>query len=230
MAINGLDKITDKILAQAQEEADRILAEAQQTCDGIAAEYAAKAEGIRDAFAAQTEKEATDLITRARSAAAMQKRNLLLQTRGELMDAVFDDTLSQMQSLDTDKYTSLLVGLLAAAMLEQVGAEENSRTLYGEEDALLPSAYEVVMNPRDRERCGAAVLDGVRRKLIGKIPSERLDCLRLSDKTVMIDGGLILRCGDIESNCSLSLLFAQLRQDLEAEVGRALFEGKHSFG
>ena len=41
-----------------------------------------------------------------------------------------------------------------------------------------------------------------------------------------IDGGLILRYGDIESNCSLELLFAGLRRELEGEVSHALFAPK----
>ena len=30
-------------------------------------------------------------------------------------------------------------------------------------------------------------------------------------------------CGSMEMNCSLSLLFAQLREEMETEVGQALF-------
>ena len=35
MAMNGLDRITDKILAEAQERADRILADAQAESEKI---------------------------------------------------------------------------------------------------------------------------------------------------------------------------------------------------
>ena len=38
MATNGLNKITDRILAQAKEEADRILAEAEADCEKIRAD------------------------------------------------------------------------------------------------------------------------------------------------------------------------------------------------
>ena len=142
---------------------------------------------------------------------------------------MFDSTLAGIRSLDGEKYTEVLAGLLSAALLEQLEAEVTSRTIYGEEEALAPARYEVVFNPNDRDRYGAAVLESARKRLSGKAPAEKLDMLALSDKTVSIDGGFILRCGDIESNCSLELLFAQLRRELESEVSHALFDPKGRF-
>ena len=92
-----------------------------------------------------------------------------------------------------------------------------------------PEAYEVLMNTRDRDRCGDAVLNAARRKLTGKIPDEKLSKMCLCARPVEMGGGLILRCGSIESNCSLDLLFAQLREELEAEVSHALFDVRTSF-
>ena len=192
----------------------------------MAKDYATRADGIREELTDRAEREANDMITRAKSSAAMQKRNLILQTKGELMDAVFDKTLAQMKALGVEQYTALVVGLLSAAMLEQAEAEEVSRELYGEEDSVIPAAYEILMNARDRERCGEAVVAGIRKKLMGKLPAEKLEKLCLSEQTVLIDGGAVLRYGDVESNCSFALLFAQLRTELESQVSRALFDGK----
>lgn len=228
MAMNGLDKITDRILSEARADADRILADAQAECDRITADAVAKAEKIRDQVAGDAHEEGVELISRAKSSAAMQKRNRMLQAQSDLVDETFDTAVKAMLSLSTEKYTSLLAGLLAAAMTEQAETENVSRSLYGDE-AVAPSEYEVLMNPSDRSRCGAAVIEQAKAKLKGKIPADRLALLRLSDRTVAIDGGLILRYGDIESNCSFALLFAQLRQELEADVSRALFENKGQF-
>lgn len=224
MAMNGLDKITDRILSAANGEADRILAGAQAECDKISSEYASRAAQIKSDLSDKAEREGTDIVTRARSAAANQKRNLLLQTKSELVDEVFDDTLAGLLALSDEKYTTLLVGLLSAAMLEQIDAESVSREIYGEEEAMEPPVYEVILNNRDRARCGDALIQATKKKIGAKVPSEKLDRLTLSEKTVSIDGGLILRYGDVESNCTLSLLFAQLREELEVEVSRALFD------
>jgi len=128
MAMNGLDKITDRILSAANGEADRILAGAQAECDKISSEYASRAAQIKSDLSDKAEREGTDIVTRARSAAANQKRNLLLQTKSELVDEAFDDTLAGLLALSDEKYTTLLVGLLSAAMLEQIDAENDQTT------------------------------------------------------------------------------------------------------
>lgn len=226
MAMNGLEKITDKILAEAGAESQKILAEAEEECARIRATYAEKAQAIRLRVADEAEREGIDLVSRSKNGAATQKRNALLRVRGELVDETFDMTLMTLKSQSGEKYTEMLTGLLCAAFLEQMEAEITGRTLYGEEDAIAPERYEVLFNSSDRDRCGAAVLAGARLRLAAKVDAEKLEMLTLSDQTVNIDGGLILRCGEVESNCSLSLLFADLRRELEAEVSRALFDPK----
>ena len=109
-------------------------------------------------------------------------------------------------------------------MIEEEASEANSIALYGAEGAILPESYELILNAKDRERFGKAMISSVGNRLIGKVPTEKLSKLRLSDRTANIGGGFILRYGDIESNCSFDLLFAELRQTLEIEVSRALFE------
>ncbi len=223
MATNGLNKITDRILAQAKEEADRILAEAEADCEKIRADYAKQAEEIRQTLSAEAERKSEDAIARAKSASAMQKRNIIGQKRSDLIDGVFADAFEWVKKLSREKYTELLVGLLSAAVLEAVSAEQKNRELFGEEDEEPVAAYEIVLNKNDRENCGKAVLDGLRKKLNGKVDAATLNKLQLASGTVNIAGGVILRMGDIESNCSLEMIFSQLRRDLEAEVSRALF-------
>ena len=226
MAINGLNKITDKILSEAQAKADKILADAQAECDRINAEYAERAEKIRSEISGEAEKGGMEYVARIRSTAATNKRNLLLQTKSDLIDGVFAGVLEQTRNLELQKYNEILIGLLSAALLEQIDFEETSRNLYGEEDALAPEVYEVVFNQRDRDRSGKAVIEGVQKHLSGKVSAEKLARLSLANQTVNIDGGLVLRCGNVESNCSLAILFAQLREGLESEVARTLFDAR----
>jgi V/A-type H+-transporting ATPase subunit E len=224
MAINGLNKITDKILSEAQAKADKILADAQAECDRINAECAERAEKIRTEISSEAEKGGMEYVARIRSTAATSKRNLLLQTKSDLIDGVFASVLEQTRTLELEKYNEILIGLLSAALLEQIESEDVSRNLYGDEEAIVPESYEVLFNQRDRDRCGKLVVEGVQKHLAGKVPAEKLAKLVLSAQPANIDGGLVLRCGNVESNCSLSILFAQLREDLEAEVAHALFD------
>lgn len=223
MSMNGLERITEKILAEAREEADRILSSAEAECARIREEYAVRAEEIRARLSLEAEREGTDMIEQAKATAANKKRNLLLATKSQLIDEVFALALTQICGQEGEKYVDILAGLLSTALVEQVEAEEISRTLYGEEEAMAPDSYEILLSARDMERYGKDVLDAVRKKLASRLDKATLDKLVLSKQVLNASGSLVLRCGNIEANCSLPLLFTQLREELEAEVSHALF-------
>ena len=224
MSMKGLDKITDKILDEARAEVARILGEATDEAEKIRAEYAARADAIRARLSDEAEREGQDIIARTKAAAANRRRNAMLAAQSSVVDEVFASAHAEIGRFDDAQYTELVAGLLAAAMLEQVSAEEACATLGSDEEILLPERYEILLNQRDRERVGKELLPLICKKLKGKVAREKTDALVISAQNAAIDGGAILRCGDIEINCSLSLLFAQLREELEGEVSRALFQ------
>ena len=224
MSIKGLEKITDKILDEARAEATRILNDATDEANKIRAEQVSRAQDIRTRLSEEAEREGNELIARAKAAAANQRKNAMLAAQSAVVDEVFASALAEIEQLDDDKYTELMAGLLAAAMLEQVAAEKACDALGDDEEIVRPERYEVLMNSRDRERVSGRLLPLVCKKLKGKVAREKTDALVISAQNAAIGGGLILRCGDIEINCSLSLLFAQLREELEGEVSCALFQ------
>lgn len=226
MSIKGLEKITDKIIADAAAEAERIRSDAKARCEQISAEYRDRAVKRREEMTEIIQREATSQVTRAKSSAEMQKRNLLLAAKSDLVDGVFRGAWDAMKGLSDEAYTALLAGILSAALLEQLETERSSMALNGEDAVEIPEKYEVLLNQNDRTRCGEALITSVCRKLAPKASKEALGRLVLSPKTVPIDGGVILRCGDVEINGSFELLFAQLRSELETEVSSALFSGK----
>ena len=83
MSMNGLERITEKILAEAREEADRILSSAEAECARIREEYTARADEIRTRLSSEAERAGTDMIAQAKATAATQKRNALLQCKSE---------------------------------------------------------------------------------------------------------------------------------------------------
>ncbi len=227
--MNGLEKITNKILGDAREEAARIRSDSDAEIAQISQEYAQKSDRLRREIEDTSERAAASLIAKEKAIAATYKKNLLLQTRGELVDEAFQSTYEVMKSLGDEQYTNLLIGLLAGAMMEQAEAEQISASLYGEEEAQAPEYYDVILSPRDKEKYADALLSGAFKKLAGKLPEGMLSKLRISESTQDMDGGFILSCGDIQANCTLSVLFAGLREELETEIGRVLFEAPKQY-
>lgn len=225
MATNGINRITDTILADAKAKADAILADAQAECDRIQADYDDRAQKLRDRLSEEAQAKGADLIARAKASAAMKKRNVLQLQESQLIDGVFDSAREWVLALPRDKYAELLVGLLSAALLEQAETEAKNRALYGEEGEPVET-FEILLNKKDRESCGKDVLDALKKRYANssRLPEGEIDKLVLSKNTANIEGGAILRYGDVESNCSFEMLFGQLHRELEAEVAEALFD------
>jgi V/A-type H+-transporting ATPase subunit E len=221
--MTGLDKITSRIIADAEADAKKILAEAEASAAGITASYEAKAEEIRASLHADAEREATDIISRAKSAAAMDKRNILLTEKSRLIDGAFSEAKRQILAMPDDKYLELLAKLLTFSLLDQLETERINRELYGETDMPDIEKYEVIVNKSDRERFGKSLIDSARRMVVGKVDRRILDRLVLSDSTADIEGGVILKYGDVESNSSIEMILDSIRNNVEPEVCKILF-------
>ena len=222
MSVNGLQRITDQILGDARARADEILDQARQESERIASEYAAEADTLRRKLSLLAEGEAKTFIEKTKASAAAQKSELLLMQKSRLVDEVFQGALEEVLSLDTSKSAELVAGLAASAIYDFYRSEAENRALYGEEEEER-YAFEIVLNKKDRDTCGEAILSSVRRKLVGKV-SDVLDGMSISKQTRKIKGGAVVCYGPVECNCSLEMIFAQLRRELEGEVCEALFD------
>ena len=228
MATNGLNKITERILSAAEEAAEKILAAAREDRDRVIAEYDARAAAVGSANEREAERKANDLLARAKSSAAMQGRTLVGAAKSRLLDEVFENAFRSVRSRGDREYADLVAGLLAAALIELAETEEQNRALYGDEEEISDAAYEILLNEQDRAAVGKAVAEGVKKKVKGVLSEERAGRIVLAEGTVNIAGGAVLRFGETEANCSLEMLFSQLRRDLETDVSRVLFAAENA--
>ena len=221
--MTGLEKITDKIIEEARADAAETRNEADKKCMQIAEEYAQKSKAIRKDIDEKAQKQAEYIISHAKSTAAMAKRNILLDAKAQLVDMAFAGALEEFTSMSDEKYQMFLIMLLTYALKNQIETENASIVLDGAENVCIVDKYEIILNKKDADKYGKALVDGVRRGLVGKAESSIFDKLYVSNKYANIVGGLILRYGDVETNCSLEMLFAQKRDKLEIEVYKILF-------
>lgn len=219
--MTGLEKVTGKILADAEADARVILERAEAECEAIKAKYAAATEAEVEKLTDECDRECQALIIRARSSAAMAKRNAVLEARAKLIDDAYATAEKQIRSMSGEQYLDLLQKMLRSALKSQLEGEEESMRLYGED--ISPAVYEVVLNSRDRETYGEKLLEAYRAGYGARLSPVVLQRLRLAPDTAPIDGGLVLRCGPVETNCSLSMLMAANRRETEAKVSRILF-------
>ena len=219
--MTGLEKVTGKIIADAEADAREILDKAQAECDAIKAKFAAETDAEIEKLTDECDRECQALIIRARSSAAMAKRNALLEARAKLIDDAYAAAEKQIKNMNGEQYLELLCKMLRSSLKGQLEEEAESLRLYGEDIA--PAAYEVILNTRDRETYGEKLLAAYRTGYGARLSPAILAKLCLASDTAPIDGGIILRCGAVETNCSLAMLLAANRRETEAKVSRILF-------
>lgn len=219
--MTGLEKITERILADARADAEKVKQEAAEKAAEMRRNGEAEARAITERGREKLEQDCEDMILRARSAAEMTRRELLLRRQAQLVDAAFDAALEDLLAMDEDHYGALLVSLLCKALSGQHASEEESMRLYGED--ICPDVYTVLLNKKDRDTFGSEMVARARRYAEGKKYASMLNRVEISEQTASITGGLILRCGDIETNCSFSMMLAEMREQLEPQIADILF-------
>ena len=219
--MTGLEKVTGKIIADAEADARVILDRAEAECAAVKEKYAAATEAELEKLREENDRECQSLIIRARSSAAMAKRNALLEARAALLDEAYALAERQIKNLNPEQYLDLLQKMLRSALKNQLAGEEESMRLYSED--ISPAVYEVILNSRDRDTYGETLLPAFKTGYGARLPETAHAKLRMAAETAPIDGGLVLRCGPVETNCSLAMLMAENRRETEARVSRILF-------
>jgi V/A-type H+-transporting ATPase subunit E len=198
--MNGIDKITSHITAEAVAEAASILAEANAQCANIRSDFARSADEAYAKIISAGETEAALLLARLDSAAQLEVKKGTLAAKQALVSRAFEMSAGFLSSLPQERYVALLVSL----------AVEASRT----------GSEELVFSASDRSKIGATVCTDANNALK---QSGRPSGLTLSDRTTNISGGFILSGGDIEVNCSVSALISQRVDELTPDVAGILF-------
>ena len=219
----GLEKVTGKILDDAKADARAVLTAADEDCATITARYKAETEAERERLREASDRECQAIILRAKSSAGMATRNAILEARAAILDEAYATAEKEIREMSGDAYLELLSKMLRTALRDRLEAERDSLELYGED--ISPDAYEILLSDRDRDTYGSKLLRTFGTGLGSKLPAEALKKLTLAPEGAGadIDGGLILRCGAVETNCTLSMLLAQNRRETEARVNQILF-------
>jgi V/A-type H+-transporting ATPase subunit E len=187
------DKISGKILEDAEKERARSIEEAENAARGILQEAKDKAKDI--------ESRASDEIDRLRKREEekvlglerieLKKRGL--KTRQDLIDKAFSKAFEDVTRMPEKEYRSVLKGLFEATV------ESGDETVVpGESEKALDQGF------------------------IDSLNEEKGWRLRLSDERRPIRGGFFLLRGRVEVNASLEFLLGMARRTLTSEVADKL--------
>lgn len=196
----GTDRIVSHIRDEAQAEKNAALAQAGAKAAEIAAEFAKKAQAEADELLRSGKEAAEQRVLRADRTNRLEARKDILGLKQGLVTAAFDKAREAILALDEDKYVAFLAAQAGAAAL--TGSEE------------------VVLGKADRERLGARIVEAANAAAAKRGLAADM---KLSDAVLPADGGLVLRRGSIEVNCTLDKLLEMSHSSLDAEVASVLF-------
>ncbi len=219
--MTGLEKIIERIERSARERASAILQRSDEECTALARDYAVRAEQTRERLEREGVAAIEATVSAARAQSEKTHTEILQRTRRALLDEAFARAKRELCDTDFGKYRELLAALLVSALLEQHRAEQQSIAFGDEVEEF--ERFEVLLNENDRERFGAQVIADARRVAERRIGAAKAAKIVLGDESADIDGGLVLRFGDVELNCTLGVLMADIRRDLEGRVSDILF-------
>lgn len=194
--MNGIDKVADRIVSDAQQEAAALKAETEEKAAALRAQADRDAAELRETLRSQGEAAAEKQYALLVAAGETEAKKETLRVKQELLGDVFRRAVSCLRAKPEGDYVKLLASLAVRA--SETGTEQ------------------IILNPEDRERFGQAVVAEANR-LGGKQ-------LSLAEETRPIVGGLILTQGRIEVNCALDTLAELRRSELSGEAARLLFD------
>lgn len=193
--MNGLEKITQRILSDAQTELSALEQRTDEEILAIRSGYLAQVDRERAEILARGEKAAQERRERLASAAKMEARKRLLRVKQEVMGEAFSLAVRKLCDLPQEEKIAFLIRLAGKAAPDGRGA--------------------LLFSAADREAIGNAVTDGANAAYGAHFT--------LGEETRRIPGGFILAQGDVEVNCSFETLVRLQRDELEGEVAAILF-------
>jgi V/A-type H+-transporting ATPase subunit E len=191
--MSGGDKILSRIKADCDESISLINFDCDKVCEEILSKGKEDADKASKDALAKAEKTAAQMKSSFASRAELSRRNALLKKRREEIDITIDAVSDYLLGLDAESYFNIIYKL--------------SSKLSGKEGVVFLNQKDLQRLPSDFEK-----------KL-----SESGIKAQVSSEPVKIDGGFILKCGDIEENMSFSAVLSANREKIEDLINRELF-------
>jgi len=196
----ALEDIVKRIKEKASQEVEKIREEADKERGELIKRAEEEAAKIKDKILKRLEKEGEEekreKLIRTRS----EERRKILALKRELMDETFRQVEQIFSNLDGEEYLSLLKRSLLSSI--DSGNEE------------------IIISFRDKELIEESFIEKLKKELKKKGKKGEL---RFSPTLGEKERGFIVKKEGMQVNCTFSSLFSSLKDELEIEVAKRLF-------
>ena len=193
--MSNVKNITSKILKDAEAGKENILAAAEEEKSKVLSKKVSSANEIAKEILEKAEVEAKSKKERVISSAKLKVRNNKLAAKQEIINEVFEKSIDKLTTLSKEEFLSFLENTIS------------SMNLTGRQT--------LILNKEGLKFVDSEFID----KLNEKINAE----ITLSETAGNFKGGFILENNGIEINSTYEALVSSLRDELEFEVAKVLF-------
>ncbi len=194
----GIEKITNEILADGEKEAARIISDAEKAAEKARSDKEKDCKVFSDTANERLERKLSAERKKIQSQCEQIEKLTILKAKQEIIEGVLEKSKERLINEDADGYFAALIKLL--------------------EGQLRPEAGVLFMNARDNAR----VTNTFKNEAMG-LAGAAGGTISFSDSPINIDGGFVLKYGNIEINSSLDAVFDERKDELTDIVNKTLF-------
>lgn len=193
--MSNIKNITSKILKDAEARKENILAAAEEEKSKVLSKKVSSANEIAKEILEKAEVEAKSKKERVISSAKLKVRNNKLAAKQEIINEVFEKSIDKLTTLSKEEFLSFLENTIS------------SMNLTGRQT--------LILNKEGLKFVDSVFIDKLNKKINAEIT--------LSETAGNFKGGFILENNGIEINSTYEALVSSLRDELEFEVAKVLF-------
>lgn len=199
--MEGAERIVNKILEDARLQAQNNIEQAEKQAADIINSAKNEAEKKKNIIIENAKKEAEERKKRLIAVAELEARKIKLKAKQEIIASVFEQAIKTLNSLPPERYMEIITDMVLNSVKK------------GDE--------EIILSERDKSMLGDGFIGIINKKLKEKNINGNV---KLSEETANINGGFILRSGNIEMNNSFEAIMRMRYNEIESEIVKMLFE------
>ena len=196
--MSGIDRIYDKIINDAKEQADKRLDEAKQKISVMKKAVKEQLDEKKQEQIEFAEKEAENIIKRAVANRNLEGKKQLLSVKQKVISKVFETAHVELMNMPEDDLLKMYKNLI-------IGSLEKGKN-------------EIMLNEDDAKAIGQKLIDLLEKDIDSSFR------VSLSSHFIQDDKGVIVRNENIYSNSVFSSILKYKKQELETDIMKILFE------
>jgi len=192
--------ISEKIISDARIQADKIIAQAEDNANNIIKKGKKEADNIKNIISYKYNQEASLIKSKILTEANLEAKKNILSEKQKIIENVFNKALESILKLDDKDYLNIIKKMI----LDNI--ETGDETIF--------------IDRLDKKKISESFIEDINKELKSK--GEKGE-LKLSTSYLPIKGGVVIGSGKIRKNISLEFLLKKIREELEIQISKDLF-------